>query len=273
MTAVHSTAVPVAATAFDRVAHNYDELFTRTAIGSAQRRQVWTRLLTAFQPGQEILELNCGTGEDARFLVERGISVTACDASPVMIDVAKRRSRCTPDSAKLEFLRLANEELHRLSAGHVFDGAFSNFSGLNCLEDLTLVARNLATLVKPGGRVLLCLWSRVCLFEILWHALQGQLSKAFRRFSAKPAASIGGIKIPVSYPTAGEISRAFSPWFTLEGHRAIGLFVPPSYVDPWMRRHEKLLARLEAFDRCCSPWPLFCNVGDHLLLEFVRCHL
>lgn len=273
MTAVPSAALPAAAEAFDRVAHNYDELFTRTAIGSAQRRQVWTRLLSAFQPGQEILELNCGTGEDARFLVERGISVTACDASPVMIDVAKRRSRFTPDSAKLEFLDLATEDLHRLSGGHVFDGAFSNFSGLNCLDDLTPVAQNLATLVRPGGRVLLCLWSRTCLFEILWHGLHGRFSKAFRRFSPRPAASIGGIKIPVSYPTAGEISRTFSPCFTLLSRRAIGLFVPPSYVDPWMRRHEKLLARLEAFDQCCSDWPLLCRVGDHMLLEFVRCNL
>jgi len=273
MTGGNQAAVPAAARAFDRVAHHYDELFTRTAIGRAQRRQVWTRLLAAFRPGQQILELNCGTGEDARFLAQRGISVTACDASPVMIDVARRRSHFTPDSAKLEFLRLATEDLELLAGRQLFDGAFSNFSGLNCLDDLAPVARDLATLVKPGGRVLLCLWSRTCLFEILWHALNGQLAKAFRRFSARPAASIGGMKISVTYPSASEVSRSFSPWFTFEERRAIGLFVPPSYVEPWMRHHEKLLARLEAFDQLCSHWPILRLAGDHMLLEFARCNL
>ena len=272
MTGVNSVAVSATAAAFDRVAHNYDELFTYSAIGRAQRRQVWTRLLSAFQPGQQILELNCGTGEDARFLVQRGISVTACDASPLMIDVAKRRSCSTPDFAKLEFLRVATEDLDLLTGRLLFDGAFSNFSGFNCLADLAPVAHNLATLVKPGGQVLLCLWSRVCLFEILWHALNGQLSKAFRRFSARPAASIGGIKIPVTYFTAYEVRRTFSPWFALQKRCAIGLFVPPSYVEPWMRRHEKLLARLEVLDQFCTHWPLLRHVGDHMLLEFVRCN-
>lgn len=272
MTGVNTATVPAAAAAFDRVAHNYDELFTRTAIGRAQRRQVWTRLLSAFQPGQQILELNCGTGEDARFLVQRGISVTACDASPVMIDVAKHQSRFTSDSAKLEFLRLATEDLDLLADRPLFDGAFSNFSGLNCLDDLASVALNLATLVKPGGRVLLCLWSRACLFEILWHASNGQLSKAFRRFAARSAASIGGVKIPIAYFTACDVRRTFSPWFACEKRCAIGLFVPPSYVEPWMRRHEKLLARLEVLDQFCTHWPLLRNVGDHMLLEFVRCN-
>ena len=272
MTGVNKATVPAAAAAFDRVAHNYDELFTRSAIGRAQRRQVWTRLFFAFQPGQQILELNCGTGEDARFLVQRGISVTACDASPVMIDVAKHQSRFTPDSAKLEFLRLATEDLDLLADRPLFDGAFSNFSGLNCLDDLASVAFNLATLVKPGSRVLLCLWSRACLFEILWHALNGQLFKAFRRFSPRPAASIAGVKIPVAYFTAREVRRSFSPWFAFEKLCAIGLFVPPSYAEPWMRRHEKLLARLEVLDQFCTHWPLLRNVGDHMLLEFVRCN-
>ena len=272
MSGVNTATVPATAAAFDRVAHNYDELFTYSAIGRAQRRQVWTHLLSAFQPGQQILELNCGTGEDARFLAQHGISVTACDASPVMIDVAKHQSRFTFDSAKLEFLRLATEDLDLLTSRPLFDGAFSNFSGFNCLDDLAPVAYDLAALVKPGARVLLCLWSRACLFEILWHALNGQLFKAFRRFSPRPAASIAGVKIPVAYFTACEVRRTFSPWFACEKRCAIGLFVPPSYVEPWMRRHEKLLARLEALDQFCTHWPLLRHVGDHMLLEFVRCN-
>ena len=71
MNAVYGAVHTAAAVAFDRVASSYDELFTHTAIGRAQRKQVWEKLLAAFPPGSRILELNCGTGEDARFLAAR----------------------------------------------------------------------------------------------------------------------------------------------------------------------------------------------------------
>ena len=88
----NGAAFSAAATAFDRVADSYDELFTHTAIGMAQRKQVWGKLIAAFLTGSRILELNCGTGEDARFLAARGRSVVACDASTEMIEVAKRHN-------------------------------------------------------------------------------------------------------------------------------------------------------------------------------------
>ena len=153
-------------------------------IGRAQRRRVWTKLLTAFPRGSRILELSCGTGEDARYLVQQGRSVVACDASPLMIQVAKRRSP-SGTSANLEFLHLANEDLGFMPGDRPFDGAFSNFSGLNCLDDLRPFASNLAALVKSGSPVLLCLWTRVCVAEFFWYLLHGQPRKACRRFPGK----------------------------------------------------------------------------------------
>ena len=45
MSGVNSVNLTAAATAFDRVAHSYDDVFTRSVIGRAQRNQVWQRLL------------------------------------------------------------------------------------------------------------------------------------------------------------------------------------------------------------------------------------
>jgi ubiquinone/menaquinone biosynthesis C-methylase UbiE len=260
-----------AATAFDGVADSYDEVFTCSMIGRAQRRKVWAKLLAAFPRGSHILELNCGTGEDARYLVERGRSVMACDASHSMIQVAKRRSPLG-DSANLEFLHLANEDLGFMPSDKLFDGAFSNFSGLNCLADLRPFASNLAGLVKPGGAVLLCLWSRVCVAEFFWYVLHGQPRKACRRFPGKATAKVGDVTIPVAYPTVSNVRRAFSPWFQLRSRSAVGLFVPPSYVEQWMSKHPKILARLERLDKVSASWPIFRDAGDHVLLELVRCN-
>jgi SAM-dependent methyltransferase len=271
MSAAPVAAYSSAANAFDRVAGSYDEVFTRTAIGRAQRAQVWKELLGTFHRGDQILELNCGTGEDARFLAQHGISVLACDVSAAMLEVAESYSVLAERAGSIEYRQLANEKLFRLSPKVPFDGAFSNFSGLNCVADLQPVARNLAALVRPGGRVLICMWSRLCLAEILWFLSRGQATRAFRRLPGKATARLGDTAIAVSYPTISRLRGEFAPWFRLETRRAIGLFVPPSYVESWARKNTNALARLEKLDRIFAGWPILRDIGDHVLLEFVRC--
>ena len=258
--------------AFDRVAASYDELFTRTIIGQAQRKQVWKRLSQTFAPGERILEMNCGTGEDAIFLATRGRSIVACDASAEMIRMANARILREAESADVVFRHLSNEDLRLLSRGKLFDGAYSNFSGLNCLSDLQPVACELASLVRPGGHVLICLWSRVCVGEFVWYLFHGETSKAFRRFPGKAQAKVGGLTITVSYPTVGEVQRAFAPWFELEDRCAIGLFVPPSYVEGWARKHSTTLGYLEKLDETFAEFPVLRDLGDHVLMEFTRCN-
>lgn len=264
-------ALIAAGIAFDQVAGSYDEVFTHSAVGRAQRNLVWTKLLAAFPPGSRILELNCGTGEDARFLAASGRTIVACDASASMIDVSRNRVLAGTAAANPEFLHLANEELEQLPARQAFDGAFSNFSGLNCMADLRPLAVNLATLVKPGGHILLCLWSRICVAEVLWYLLHGQPQKAIRRFSGTSTARVGGATISVSYPTVRAVHRAFSPWFNLRSRSAIGLFVPPSYTENWIGKYPKALRRMEDLDRLTGGWPVLRAFGDHVLLEFERC--
>ena len=270
MSRAHGVTLWPSAAAFDAVAESYDLRFTDTAVGRAQRKQVWASLLTAFPAGSRILELNCGTGEDARFLSRQGRSVVACDASAAMLEVARNHSE-DGSYTKVQYLQVANEGLGALAGAAPFQGAFSNFSGLNCVSDLAQVARDLARLVIADGRVLLCLWGRVCVFEVLWYLVHGQPRTAARRFSGKATAQLGGRAIAVFYPTAGQVCRCFSPWFRLRSQRAIGVFVPPSYVEQSIRNRPKLLERLEWLDSLCKDWPIFRSAGDHMLLEFTRC--
>jgi ubiquinone/menaquinone biosynthesis C-methylase UbiE len=256
------------ATAFDRMADTYDSSFTDSLIGRAQRNVVWNSLSKTFRAGNRVLELNCGTGEDAVFLAKHGVSVLACDASPNMIAVAQRRKAVEANDASLDFQVLRNEELGKISPTEAFDGVFSNFSGLNCVEDTSRVARQLAHLVKPGGKALFCLSTRVCLWEMAWYSVHGKFKKAFRRVRGTTLARLNDLSIPVWYPTVSEIRRSFAPFFQLNSIQAVGLFVPPSYVEPWAQRHQSIFHTLEAMDRGFSSFPLLRSLGDHVLLEF-----
>src|SRR3954447_11979042 len=62
---------------FDAVADSYDAQFTHTTIGALMREVVWRRLGARFAAGSRVLEMNCGTGEDALWMARRGVNVLA----------------------------------------------------------------------------------------------------------------------------------------------------------------------------------------------------
>jgi ubiquinone/menaquinone biosynthesis C-methylase UbiE len=249
----------VAASPFDRIATRYDALWTTTPNGRAQRNLVWRHVDALFQTGERIIDIGCGTGEDAAHFVACGVTVYATDASPAMVEIAQARGGFAAA------VRSA-EELAQI--GGTFDGAISNFGALNCVEDLPAVARSLSALVRPGGRVAICLLGRFCAWETLYYTAHLQFRKAFRRSVghalACPSAGLPGIT--VHYPTTAEIRAAFAPDFELQHWTGIGLLVPPSYVS----LPAPLVSVLAAFDRLLAHLPLFRALADHRLFLLVR---
>jgi ubiquinone/menaquinone biosynthesis C-methylase UbiE len=256
------------ASAFDQIAPTYDEVFTQSVIGRAQRKMVWDELQKTFREGQHILELNCGTGEDALFLSSRGVKVLACDCSPKMIAMARRKR--TESAGNIEFRVLPSERLEELRSSSPFDGAFSNFSGMNCVTDVKQFVASLAEILKPRAKVLVCVSGRFCLWELAWFLLKGLPRKAFRRVGGSTTARMEGREFAVVYPTIRQWRSHFHPLFRLRKIRAVGLFIPPSYVESWARRHPRLVERLARMDRFFARQPWLRAVGDHVLLEFER---
>ena len=79
---------------FDKAAQNYDTTFTNSVIGKLQRDLVYhqfSKVINKHNP-KTILEINCGTGEDAIWLAEQKIEVMATDISSTMIEIAKSKS-------------------------------------------------------------------------------------------------------------------------------------------------------------------------------------
>lgn len=252
--------------AFDRLAAGYDAGFTRTDLGTRLRRAVWSRLDVLFRPGDRVLELACGTGEDAVHLGRRGVRVLATDASAEMARVAAAKVELAGLAGTIEVRRLAVEELAGLEEGP-FDGALSDFGGLNCVNDFAGAGRALAARLRPGAVAVLCVMGPVVPWEWGWFLGHGQPGKAFRRFAP------GGVEwrgLRVRYPSIRSLRRALAPGFRVRRVAALGALLPPPYAEGWAGRHPGLVDRLDRWERRLETVPPLPWLADHYLMELER---
>jgi ubiquinone/menaquinone biosynthesis C-methylase UbiE len=242
----------VTATDFDRIAVSYRNLWSGTPAGEKQREAVWRCIAPLLQPGSCVLDIGCGTGDDALEMQTRGVHVTGIDASSAMVRIARERGVSAG-------LRRA-EDLDGLDGS--YDGILSNFGTLNCIESLADLRQSLARLTVPGGWLAVCLMGRVCAWETVWYLLHGDFQRAARRWSGEASSSLAS---RVFYPTVASVRRAFAPDFTLCAWYGIGLTVPPSYVTGFSASAIRRLARL---DRSAASLPVLRGLSDHRLLLF-----
>jgi SAM-dependent methyltransferase len=266
---LNSNSLQFAESYWNTAADSYEQKFGGTIVGTIRRRAVWRDLERAFKPGERVLELSCGTGIDAVFLGAKGIHVLACDISPRMIELAQGLAQKDTLLAPPDFRVLATENLGDLTEGP-FDGAFSNFSGLNCVEDLSQVAENLGRLLKPGAHFLVCMIGRFMPFEIAWFLAHGKPAKAFQRLRENSSHYTKTTQLSIQRPTVSQIARQMQPAFRLLRWKGIGITVPPSYAEHLAVRFPRLIQSLGNVDRRLENLPLFRNMADCVLLEFER---
>jgi ubiquinone/menaquinone biosynthesis C-methylase UbiE len=243
-----------AAAYFDQVATRYDTVWTNSPVGRLQREAVWRHIDPLTRRGDRVLDIGCGTGEDALHLAQLGAQVLAVDVSSEMVRVARGKGV----NARV----LPIEGIQALAVA--FDLVLSNFGGLNCVRDLSEIRQTLARLVRPEGRLAICLMGRFCLRESAHYAVRGQFRKAARRWQGETVTSSS---LRVSYLTSKQVQRALSPGFDLVADVGVGVFVPPSFVEGTPARLIKALAKLDARMESSR---IVRAIGDHRLFVFRR---
>lgn len=260
--------------AFDAVAAGYDAEFTERRLGRWLRAAVWERLEAAFRPGGRVLELGCGTGEDALRLARRGLRVTATDVSPGMLEVAAAKAAAAGLDGRICFRQL---DAGRLGAAAdpalagPFAGAYSNFGALNCLPSRRDLGRALAARIAPGGLLALVIMGPLCPWESAWHLAHGELNTARRRWRSGVVAHVGdGRTLRVWYPSPRTLRAELAPDWRQIDLAGLGALLPPTQLahlaERWPRSFATL-ALLERRFRRSWPWTW---LNDHYLAVFER---
>jgi ubiquinone/menaquinone biosynthesis C-methylase UbiE len=262
---------------FDEIAPSYDRTLEGNKVMNWLRTESLAELESVFPAGALLLELGCGTGEEALALSRRGRHVVATDISSKMIEEAGKKPR-RPGSFFPRWYVAAAGDLEPIAVrygGQAFDGAFSSFGGLNCEPDLIPVARWLARLIKPGGRLVCSIMNKGCLWEVAWFLLHFHLRAAFRRIRSGPAKAPLTVSatrnwVAVRYYSPGGFAKAFSPHFRRCHLQSFPVFLPPPYLERLVSQRPRLFRTLETWERHFSkryPWT---HWGDHFLMVLER---
>jgi len=250
---------------FDKAAATYDSSFTFSKIGISQRKRVWSYLDKILNRDKKlsILELNCGTGEDALYFAKRGHYVIATDLSTSMLEMVKNK---IPDELKkhikTQFLDLLKPIIDEEST---FDLIFSNFGGLNCLsfEEMEQIAQFIEQRLNKYGDFVAIIMPENTSLEKLFRIKKGNINEFQKRNSKKPLyVNVNGTSVATYYYNQESMKSIFSRMKVIET-RAVGFI--PSYLEK-----SKFLPIFRLLDFGSLLFNLNPNKADHYLIHFKK---
>lgn len=251
---------------FDSYAIDYDDHFTNSLIGKAQREQVRKQLSKVIKSDvKNVLEVNCGTGEDALWFTKKGMKVLATDISEGMIEVAKQKTN------EIDFLQLNCMNIASL-APSTYDMVFSNFGGLNCLNANELIQfRNACESIQnKDNRLAFVIMGTQCWWERMYFRLKKDKKKSTRRQDRKGVDTIiNDQKFKTWYYSPEYFKELFGDDYVCVTLKPIGLFVPPSYLEPYIEKRKNFLGALRFLDSIFS-FSFLSNFADHYIIIFKK---
>lgn len=258
-----------AAQGFSKQASGFDQYDAGNTIIQYKRERVRNHVLSYLPPESSILELNCGTGQDALYFAREGHRVHATDIAGGMLEALRGKLTNTWMADRVTTELCSFTDLGQLQHKGPYDLIFSNFAGLNCTAELDKVLRSFPPLVAPGGQLSLVILPKFCLWETLL-LFKGKFRTAFRRFfSSKGAKShVEGHYFRCWYYSPSYVIRALQDSFDLLSIEGLCTMVPPSYIEHFAEKRPALyqfLRRRE--DRWKASWP-WKYIGDYYIISF-----
>ncbi len=260
--------------AFDGVARNYDQHILGNPINTWLRNVSLSMLKRLFKPGDVVLEVGCGTGTETLSLARHGITVLACDISGKMLEVLKRKAEQQGVQDRIITLHCRAGELERKINALGFekiDGAYSTYGAINTEPRLEDLFRSLHSLVKENGILVLGVWNKYSLYEILGYLLRGRPGLAFARLRNPVPIGKSRFCVASNAYSVMSLDAHVGRFFKLRSIFGVVVLLPPSNLIRYLPKG-KWLAFLKRLDlRLGRVYP-FNRLGDHFLAVYVARH-
>ena len=221
---------------YDRKAAELDELAVTYESPIPYKRWFYGRRFEAVmaaldaQPGDDVLEVGCGSGYYTRELVRLGVRITATDLSPAYVEQARRLA---PEA---EF---GVEDAQRLSfADETFDRVLLT-EVVEHVPDPTLAVREAARVLGPGGVLALSTPSRRSPMNLAY-----ALKRRIRGY---------GVNEHLHELTPGELRALLEERFDVESLTRVNAVLPYPLDSAYVRLGSPGLAALGLLERALRP--------------------
>jgi demethylmenaquinone methyltransferase/2-methoxy-6-polyprenyl-1,4-benzoquinol methylase len=165
---------------FDGVAARYDLTNDVLSLGQDRLWRKATIAALAGQVGDRVLDIAAGTGTSSEPLADAGVDVVPADFSLGMLRVGRNRRPDLPFTAA--------DAMHLPFADASFDAVTMSF-GLRNVADTSAALAEFRRVTKPGGRLVVCEFSRPvngAFREVYLRYLMAALPRVARRVSSSP---------------------------------------------------------------------------------------
>ncbi len=254
---------------YEQLAAEYDERIP----GAGHADDMFTDsemrfLMSKIDSGTKVLDMGCGTGRFTIPLAVSGARMTGLDLTSAMLDQA--RAKAEDAQVRIEF--------HQgdMAALPFPDNSFDVVTSMLALMHIPLPDRQsvfseVARVLKPGGRMLLCVKNGV--FERMFSG---------DRFAEVDITDVANKELVFTETRAGEELRA--PWFSFTPDELTLLFARAgmslthlkgnSPISVWLAEQaladKGIRSVVETLEATLSDVPPFNHLGYHLLVEAAK---
>ena len=250
--------------AFSKQSRHFDQQDQSNPILVEMRSQVRQHVNHFIEGKEHMLELNAGTGLDAVYFAGQGVKVHATDLSHKMIKKIQSKIEEFGLEDNLTCQQCSFTDLHKIKLTN-FDYIFSNFGGLNCIQDLEQVTQFFPDYLNLGGFVTLVIMPPVCPWELI-SLFRGNFAHAFRRYKKQGLAHLEGEIFPVYYHSLHKILRSLPKGFDVKKIEGLGALIPPPYKKDFPERHPDWYRILKKLDGSFRNFFPFNQWADHFIL-------
>lgn len=256
---------------FDHIA-TFDSVHARSAVGQLQRKQVWSYLegITPHLDGLEILELNCGTGDDALLFSEKGFNIVATDVSEEMLKVTIQKANQFSMQNKISSHYLDLDAFDETLFDKKFDLVFCNFGVTNCInpDSLKKFLHKIPSILSPGGRFVAVVMPKFCLWESLYMLLKFRFRRAFRRMTNRGVfTDLHGSNLKTWYYNPTRIKKWAGSKFKVVATNPVGFALPPSQLESNFTRKKGFLLRLNKLEKKFQRVSILSALADQFIID------
>ncbi|MGC8562396.1 MAG: class I SAM-dependent DNA methyltransferase [Thermoplasmata archaeon] len=252
---------------FSEAASIYDEKILANFINVSIREKEIESVLKRYKKGWKVLEIGCGTGEEARKIIKStGCDLTCIDVSKGMIDFASSKMNNSGLTDKFVGINLPASSLGSIKKR--FEIVYSFNGALNNEPLLPRFFQALVDTIETGGYFIVSIRNRLSLGEILVDFIRFRFGILFRRIKGNMMVEVVGRGVRSHYFFTAEFLKFVPSCFKLEQIRGLGIFAIPSF-------HEKIKAvgarsLLRNLEAAFADKPPFNRLGDETLFVFQK---